>query len=233
MTARGFIFWGRGVQDRGEYRQSCLSCSEKPLRPTKMAKQPWEVPDIPQCGDASQDDTFRAVGAALSQWELFEGNLSLAFSYFVGTGYGNIAALRAYGSVETFRGRANMIETAAEVYFKHTPDPQLQILLKEILKQSRQFSSRRNEVAHGIVSPFVGRDEADEWINLGFVLYPAYYATRKRQLPASIPLEPLEFTFSYSSVEIYKFRDHFDKLAADVVALLTGLARHSMTRHSS
>jgi hypothetical protein len=141
-----------------------------------MAKQPWEVPDIPQCGDASQDDTFRAVGAALSQWELFEGNLSLAFSYFVGTGYGNIVALRAYGSVETFRGRANMIETAAEVYFKHTPDPQLQVLLKEILKQSRQFSSRRNEVVHGIVSPFVGRDEADEWINLGFVLYPAYYA---------------------------------------------------------
>jgi hypothetical protein len=67
-----------------------------------MAKQPWEVPDPPATGDATNDITFCAVGRALSQWEWFEGNLSLAFSYLIGSGYGNIAALRAYGSVETF-----------------------------------------------------------------------------------------------------------------------------------
>jgi hypothetical protein len=193
-----------------------------------MAKQSWEVPDVPTRGDPSRDDTFRAVGAALSQWEFFEGNLTLAFSYLVGTGYGNIAAIRAYGSVETFRGRANMIETAAEVYFKYNPDTVLQSLLTEILKRSRQFAARRNEIAHGIVSPFVGVNENDEWVDRGFVLYPAYYATRKRSLPATTPLDSVEFTFAYSSVEIDTFRDHFDQLAAQVVELLTGLTAHSM-----
>jgi hypothetical protein len=192
-----------------------------------MAKQPWEVPDIPTHGDASTDITFRAVGAALSQWEFFEGNLTLAFSYLIGTGYGNLAAVRAYGSVETFRGRGNMIESAAEVYFKYTLDPDLQLLLNEILKLARQFSARRNEVAHGIVSPHVGIENG-AWAQRGFVLYPAYYATRKRQLPDAAPLDSVTFTFAYSSVEIDRFRDHFNELAKKTVDLLTGLARHSM-----
>jgi hypothetical protein len=193
-----------------------------------MAKQPWEVPDQPTRGDTSKDNLFRAVGAALSQWEFFEGNLTLAFSYLLGAGYGNIGAIRAYGSVETFRGRAKLIESAAEVYFRYNPDNALHSLLDEILKRSRQFSARRNEIAHGIVSPFVRLSENDEWVDCGFVLYPAYYATRKRQLPATTPLDPVEFTFAYSSIEIDTFRDHFDRLAAQVVELLTGLALHSM-----
>jgi len=62
-----------------------------------MAKQPWAVPDPPATGDAKNDITFRAVGAAPSQWEWFEGNLSFAFSHLIGSGYGNVAASRAYG----------------------------------------------------------------------------------------------------------------------------------------
>ena len=175
-----------------------------------MAKQPWEVPDPPTRGDSSNDITFRAVGAALSQWEFFEGNLTLAFSYLVGTGYGNIAAVRAYGSVETFRGRANMIESAAEVYFKYTLDPELQSLLNGVLKLSRQFSARRNEIAHGIVSPHVAVENG-EWVQRGCVLYPAYYATRKRQLPDTAPLDLVSFTFAYSSVEIDKIPRSFQR----------------------
>lgn len=83
-----------------------------------MSRQPWEVPDPPIVGDATQDITFRAVGAALSNWEWFEGNLSLAFSFLIGAGYGNVAALRAYGSVETFRGRANMIQRGGGSLFQ-------------------------------------------------------------------------------------------------------------------
>jgi hypothetical protein len=195
-----------------------------------MAKQPWEVPDPPAQGDPSADDTFRAVGAALSQWEHFEGNLTLAFSYLIGAGYGNIAATRAYGSVETFRGRANMIETAAEVYFRHTPDPRLQSLLAELLKRSRQFTTRRNEIAHGIVNPYFGVGEDDLLVQKGFVLYPAYYATRKRKLPGAAPYEYVAFTFAYSSVEIDNFREHFNGLAEEAIHLLTGLAGHSMHR---
>lgn len=120
-----------------------------------MAKQPWEVPNPPASGDAANHITFCAVGRALSQWEWFEGNLSLALSYLIGSGYGNVAALRAYGSVETFRGRTNLIERAAEVYFRYNPDEKLEAAISDLVKKSRdQLSARRNEIAHGIVGPY-------------------------------------------------------------------------------
>src|SRR5262249_38067236 len=142
-----------------------------------MAKQPWDIPDAPESGDATNDITFRAVGAALSTWEWFEGNLSLAFSYLLEGDYGNVAAIRAYGSVETFRGRANMIEEAAEVYFKRATDAQLRSSIEQLLKKSRNLCARRNEIAHGIVCPyFIPQNGKNE--RKGYVLLPAYYATR-------------------------------------------------------
>lgn len=98
-----------------------------------MAKQPWEIPDPPQVGDATNDITFQAVGAALSQWEYFEGYLSLTFSYLIGAGYKNVAAMRAYGSVQTFRGRHDMIENAAEIYFLYNAEDEIKSELKGVL----------------------------------------------------------------------------------------------------
>ena len=196
-----------------------------------MTKQPWEVPDPPRIGDATSDITFRAVGAALSQWEYFEGNLSLAFSFLIGSGYGNVAALRAYGSVESFRGRANMIEEAGEVYFKYEPDEKLQASIKELLTRARQLSGRRNEIAHGIVSPYF-ETANDKNIHNGFVLYPAYYATRKRKLPQDVPLTDVTLTYVYSSVEIGHFGRQFDDLAIKATDILTDLARHTQGKIS-
>jgi len=155
-----------------------------------MAKQPWEVPDPPQIGDASNDITFAAVGEALSQWQFFEGNLSLAFSFLLDSGYGNLAAQRAYGSVESFRGRANLIEEAADVYFRRVQDETLYRNLTALLRRAKSdWAARRNEIAHGIVQPWFLSEEKranspdPSAIHKGFVLFPAYYATRKQKLP--------------------------------------------------
>ena len=179
-----------------------------------MAKQPWEIPDPPQIGDAENNITFRAVGAALSTWEWFEGHLALSFSYLVGSGYGNVAAIRAYGSVESFRGRANMIEEAAEVYFKHIRDEELQSSINKLVKKARDLCARRNDVAHGIVNPY-SVFEHDKSVFKGYLLMPAYYATRKRKLPETAPLTDITPSFIYSSVEIDHFRKQFDDLAKD------------------
>jgi hypothetical protein len=194
-----------------------------------MAKQPWEVPEPPKNGDATNDITFRAVGQALSQWEWFEGNLSLAFSYLIGSGYGNVAAIRAYGSVETFRGRANMIETAAEVYFRYSRNEHLSSAISDLLKLSRQLAGRRNDIAHGIVGEYANVSLGIA-VHNGYVLYPAYYATRKRELPETGPLSDVKPRFIYSSAEIESFGNQFSQLAETAINILTDLTRNEQGR---
>lgn len=186
-----------------------------------MQQQPWDF-DPPQVGDANQDMTFRSIGAALSQWEYFEGNLSLCFSYLIGSGYGNMAALRSYGSVESFRGRAFMIRTAAEVYFKTTANDRLHADLTSLLNlASNHLSGKRNEIAHGIVNPYYKIVDGGS-CHEGFVLYPAYYATRKLKLADVLPLTA-EPNYVYSSVEIDKIATFFQQLADKAIDILTHL----------
>jgi hypothetical protein len=203
-----------------------------------MAKQPWEIPDIPQMGDASNEITFAAIGEALSQWEYFEANLSLAFSYLLGSGYGNVAAQRAYGSVESFRGRSNLIQEAAEVYFRQVRDETTCSNLTAILKRAKSdWSARRNEIAHGIVQPwFLSEEERarspdSQAIHKGFVLLPAYYATRKLKLPDTPPLMAVSPTYIYSSVEIKFLGKEFGKLADGAIDVLTNVARNEQGRN--
>lgn len=105
-----------------------------------------------------------------------------------------MAAIRAYGSVESFRGRANPIESAGEAYFKNRPNDALRQAINDLLRLSTtKFGARRSEIAHGIVNPYF-KIENGQSVQKGLVLYPAYYATRKRKLPESGPLIGLEFS---------------------------------------
>ena len=196
-----------------------------------MGKHFWEIPDPPAAGDTSNDVTFHAVGAALSQWEYFEGNLSLTFSYLIGTGFRNIASMRAYGSVENFRGRHNMIENAAEVYFRYNPDKQAYQELKSLLKLAmNHLSGRRNEIAHGIVQPYFVLEAPGSIrrIQKGYVLYPAIYAARKYDIPDAPPMTETTITpkYIYSSSEIHHFGAQFQNLANRAINVLTALAHH-------
>jgi hypothetical protein len=192
-----------------------------------MAREPWQVPDPPASGDANSDITFCAVGKALSQWEWFEGNLSLAFSYLIGSGYGNLAALRAYGSILGFQSRAGMIERAAEVYFKYNKIADLQSAIEQLLIKSRdRLSARRNDIAHGIVQPYANAVAGHN----GYVLYPAYYATKKRKLPDDGALHDVKPTFIYSSIEIENFGKQFSELSEATIEILTELTRHEQGR---
>ncbi len=66
-----------------------------------------------------------------------------------------MAAIRAYGSVESFRGRANPIESAGEAYFKNRPNDALRQAINDLMRLSTtKFGARRSEIAHGIVNPY-------------------------------------------------------------------------------
>src|SRR5438093_592088 len=113
-------------------------------------RKPWDIPPIPKRGDSEENITFESVGRALTGWEIFEIELSRLFSSLTGTGDGTIASIRAYGSVLTFRGRAEMIEAAASVHFSLLPDKDFEKAMKDLLTAGARYAARRNEIAHGV-----------------------------------------------------------------------------------
>ena len=116
------------------------------------------------------------------------------------------------------------------MYFRYNVDEKLEAALSDLIKMSRdRLSARRNEIAHGIVGPYsnvaLGKTS-------GFVLYPTYYATRKRDLPEAGPLTDMKLRYIYSSVEITAFGEQFSKLAEATIDILTDLTRKEQGRVS-
>jgi len=125
--------------------------SDKRPAATPKTKKAWDQPSPPTKGDEKQETTFVAVGRALTAWEEFESAFAHLFSEVIGVSGDNLPAIRAYGAVLTFRGRAEMMEAAAEAYFFEHPQEKLQRDMKNLLTAAKGFAARRNEIAHGIV----------------------------------------------------------------------------------
>jgi hypothetical protein len=160
----------------------------------------WDPRPPPAAGDASEDDTFRAVGQALSHWENLENHLAAIFAATI-RGHGG-AARRAYGIVQASKTRTDMIRHAAAARFEGRRTHALIMPeLKALLDLVDRYAARRNEIAHGVVYPYSAyRRDAS-----GFCLFPSYYSTRKRGLDN----QP---TYIYSSTEIKYFAERFVEL---------------------
>src|SRR5438552_17358888 len=121
--------------------------AKKEPKPKQM--MPWDRRPWPVNGDADINKTYASVGLFLSQWERYEGVLSLLFSAFVSRSQ-NKAARRAYVAVRTFEGRAEMLRAASSAYFDEHPDEKLQEAFKTVVKEATCFCPRRNDVAYGV-----------------------------------------------------------------------------------
>ena len=199
-----------------------------PPPPTPKAPRPWDVPPYPIRGDAQAETTYAAVGHALSCWEIFERILSLIFASIVGGREDNLPALRAYGAIATFRGRAEMIGAAAEAYFAAYPNPGGEELIKKLLSDAINFSNRRNEIAHGFVNGWRPEDAPPS--DAGWVSMPFHYSPRKSKFdrskvaPQSMPVRPaLRHAYLYSSKEINAFRAQFEALTQHALSLSTAI----------
>ena len=172
----------------------------------------WDSRPPPGVGDASEDDTFRAVGQALSRWEKLENQLATIFAATI-RGQPGAAARRAYGIVQASKTRTDMIRAAATTRFEGRRTHALVMPdLKALLDLVEKYAARRNEIAHGVVYPYnVYRRDA-----FGFCLFPSYYATRKRGLDN----EP---SYIYSSIEINYFSERFLELGPKASSVVMSL----------
>ncbi|MBR1142291.1 hypothetical protein [Bradyrhizobium sp. AUGA SZCCT0431] len=183
--------------------------NKKPKQPDPPWKVLWPGDRGATKGDSERDTLLAAVGFALSTWEMMEEELALLFSELIGAKWGG-PAVRAYGSVSNFYGRADMLSAAAEAFFYEATTGRIKIAgpdrevahtqpeFGDLMKHCRQFSARRNDIAHG------------RYFNhpdLGYFLRPALYNSKKFDFD-----EHMFGSYSYTSFEINAYRDHFSIL---------------------
>jgi hypothetical protein len=174
---------------------------------------PWDILPRPAMGDKDKDQLLIAVGDALSNWEHLEEELAELFTVYVGSAKlhpRENPAYSAFGSINNFYGRTDAIDAAADIFYQSLAE-KWQLPLQErhitLLKLSREFAARRNEIAHGRV----------HWnIFDGALLFPAYYNSRKHR-------PSVEPSHLYSSKEIWYYRDWFTILKQAAQALVESL----------
>ncbi|MGO8865347.1 MAG: hypothetical protein ACLQME_02490 [Alphaproteobacteria bacterium] len=177
----------------------------------------WATPGIPAKGDENEEALYASIGRALSAWEQFEGLLAFLFAAFIIPEHDSEAARRAYGSVVSFTGRADLLKSAAAILFRNFPNEKLQRELGTLLKTARRAAPQRNNIAHGIVQSFHLREPYPK--PQQFALFPAYYNTSRHDV-WGMP----EYAFTKEMVD--RFRDQFLKLQEPVESIareLTGL----------
>jgi hypothetical protein len=182
---------------------------------------PWDIPALPSLGEMSTETIFTAVGRALSQWEYFEGYLGEVYCYLIGSPSQTSPAMRSYGSVTVNSTRTEMIKSAANAYFITNNIPQL-TELNAMLNKARNFSARRNDIAHGIVQPFA---QPNGLAPQTFALVPSRHATKRKRLEFNLVDNKFDtvYEYAYTSKEINYFRDCFDGLANEAIKVWTGL----------
>ena len=150
------------------------SAHAKSAKKTPKATKPWDVPIFPKHGDIDVQILYATVGHALTRWEAMEERLAHLFSILIGLHDPSEIAERAYGAVVTFRGRKEMIERAADLYFGLFPDATIKSMFDEAMLYAQGFAARRNEIAHGKVTSFLKPDKT-----LEFLMQPPTYASNK------------------------------------------------------
>jgi hypothetical protein len=139
---------------------------------------PWDVPEWQPIGDANIDTIYMAVGKTLSSWELAEEAVARLFGIFTSSThqYPEMApAIRAYGSVVSSKGRADMVLAAGKSFFyRYTGANACPIEHKfsPLINEFSNWGARRNDVAHGKAEHTPG----------GYYLFPGLYNTKKQPL---------------------------------------------------
>ena len=109
-----------------------------------------------------------------------------------------------------------MIEEAAKAHFQWYPNPGLEKRLKDFIgTECRNFASKRNNIAHGIVD--LRFSDAPKF-KIGWWLVTSLYASKKNPLKGPN-------AYAYTSAEIFYFIKEFDRLWVKAGQLISGVAR--------
>jgi hypothetical protein len=183
---------------------------------------PWDIAPLLPKGDAEATPIWTAVGKALTVWERLDGVLADIFGVMVGSRGG--AATAALGIIGTSSTRAEMLNVAGAIVLQK--DATLLSALKSITRRAGYLSSRRNDIAHGVVGHFV-EGHTDEHgavteVDHGHYLTPATYATRKRSNIERQMGDPmmLDHVYAYTSEQVEDYGIAFLALYREAVQLM-------------
>jgi hypothetical protein len=184
----------------------------------RVMSKPWDIPPqggAGKRGDETEDILYLAVGRALTKWEGLEATVAFLFAVLTGgtdDRYYEPAA-RVFGATMSVLVRGDMILNAAEGFFHyfeshglHNETQAYHSDLKELIKQYKNWSSRRNDIAHGYVTATTLPDNNLEGTyTTTYLLCPSHGSSRKW----SFHLHPL---YQLKASEIDKFAVAFEAL---------------------
>jgi hypothetical protein len=187
---------------------------------------PWDVPKPEPLGDRDENVLYAAVGRALSQWETVESACARIYAFLIAAPTDEFTispAVRSFGIVNSFPTRCEMISTAGKAYFHLHPEvANYEKRINEALSEAKEFSNRRNEIAHGVVRHIISSTTHE---SQGHYLYPSFVNPKK--FPVSmIP------TYQYVAMNILYFALEFTKMNWKLEAILRLLMKEPLTKPS-
>lgn len=147
-------------------------------------REPWGyVEPLMSEGDADYNDTLRGIGLVLHEWTLVEIALS-HLQAILGGSPRDGAAIQAYGMGRVFSSRLEGFKQVARTYFVRNCDQHREAELDDLVLQASGFSTRRNEVAHGVLRDFHLLDfkTGNRTRKLSYFLVCPYYDQRGKSL---------------------------------------------------
>lgn len=192
------------------------------LKPSSWAfvmANPWDIPPTKARGDKTPVPIYTAVGLAMSAWEFIETDLSSMFAVFSGatTWTATAPAVRAYGSIVSYRARREALTAAARAFFKVHHMPREQRSFKIVLKKCDGWSDRRNDIAHGLALRVTS-------IAPGYFLWPTPSNTRKYHIDSTEP------AYRYRASQIKKIAFSFKKVRKQTLKLANRLEAKMIDR---
>ena len=200
-----------------------LNFSKLLLMAKKTTSKPWDRPVGTRApnrfGDRKPDGIYYELGRALSIWELVQATMQILFDAFDPTGEFPELRLRFQIS-RNVHERAAIVEGLAERQRDKIPTKskiEFKLLIEKGLRQNlalyRGWAERRNDLAHGCVTPAYSPDYSKKSLPMvvNYSLCPS---------PARDLLWPnVEPQFNYVASEIKAIADEFDVLANKIKVL--------------
>jgi hypothetical protein len=187
---------------------------------------PWDILPRKQQGDAEISSIFEAVGAALTTWEKLDSARAYIFGALVNSRRG--AAERAYGTVSSSAGRAEMVIEAAKAILPRNSELLADLL--RLMTEIEKLSGRRNDIAHGMGTSYKTLRDGEETDN-GAYLVPAPYNSRKFVIPKSmkdVSHVAGFYKYAYTADQIWTYQGHFAAYHEQAMDLFLRIHAHCM-----
>lgn len=205
----------------------------KPLFPGDF----WDRPKVPaDTGAKRHTDVFKAVGYALTNWELAEEQMQTLFLVLseVNSPASYLTVKRAYGSIISNSSRRTAIESVAEVYCgEHWENPVVKKPFDDVIQNIGKASKRRDDIAHGKVVRYTTISSGVR-IERGVFLFPPDYNSERTHAflkqQAWVPGKDMwpsshQGKFHFTDSEIEEYAKRFLSLKDAIWSLTTQLMK--------